>query len=101
MWYHKLQSVLVKMGFKCVQVDSSIYVFSKDTVRIILPVFVDDITLASNSLEAIHSVIKELSSHFRLRDLGPTSFLLGIQITRDRPNRSIALCQRQYILDIL
>jgi hypothetical protein len=27
--------------------------------------------------------------------------LLGIQITRDRPKRTIALCQRLYILDIL
>ena len=66
MWYQKLQSVLIEMGFKCVEVDSSIYVYSKDKVQIILLVFVDDITLASNSLEAIHSVIKELSSHFRL-----------------------------------
>ena len=64
MWYQKLQSVLVEMGFQCVKVDSSIYVFKKDKVHIILPVFVDDITLASNSLEAIHSVIKQLSSHF-------------------------------------
>src|SRR5258707_13091549 len=101
MWYQKLQSVLVEMGSKCVQVDSSIYVFNKDTVRIILPVFVDDITLASNSPEAIQSVIKELSSHFHLRDLGATSFFLGIQITRDRPNRTLSLCQCQYILDIL
>ena len=66
MWYQKLQSVLLEMGFTCVQVDSSIYVYRKDKVQIILPVFVDDITLASNSLEAIHSIIKELASHFQL-----------------------------------
>src|SRR5713101_2129528 len=101
MWYQKLQSVLLEMGFTCVQVDSSIYVYSKAKVRIILPVFVDDITLASNSFEAIQSIITQLSTHFRLRDLGATSFLLGIQITRDRPNRTLSLCQRQYILDIL
>src|SRR5260221_6932048 len=39
MWYQKLQSVLVEIVFKCVQVDSSIYVYSKDKVQIILPVF--------------------------------------------------------------
>ena len=66
MWYQKLQSVLVKMGFQCVKVDSSIYVFKKEQVHIILPVFVDDITLASNSIEAIHSVIKQLTAHFQL-----------------------------------
>ena len=45
--------------------------------------------------------MQELSEHFKLRDLGPTSFLLGIQITRDRSNRRISLSQRQYILDML
>ena len=64
MWYQKLQLVLLEMGLTCVQVDSSIYVYSKAKVRIILPVFVDDITLASNSFEAIQSIIKQLSTHF-------------------------------------
>src|SRR5882762_9051566 len=72
MWYQKLQTVLINIGFHCVEVDSSIYVFTRETVHIIMPVFVDDITLASNSLAAIQSVVKELQSHFRLRDLGPT-----------------------------
>ena len=40
------------------------------------------------------------SEHFKLRNLGPTSFLLGIQITRDRSTRRIMLSQRQYILDM-
>ena len=101
MWYQKLQTVLIDIGFHCVEVDSSIYVFTRESVRIIMPVFVDDITLASNSLDAIQSVVKELQSHFRLRDLGPTSYLLGIHITRDRPNRTLSLSQCQYILDVL
>ena len=74
------------MGFKRLESDHSLFIFSRDDVKIIMPVFVDDITLASNSLPAIENFIKELSSHFKLRDLGPTSYLLGIQITRDRPN---------------
>jgi hypothetical protein len=42
-----------------------------------------------------------LNKHFKLRDLGPTSFLLGIQISRARSNRRIMLSQRQYTLDML
>ena len=41
------------------------------------------------------------SQVYKLRDLGETSSLLGIGITRDRPNRRIMLCQRQYIIDML
>ena len=41
-----------------------------------------------------------ISSHFKLRDL-PTSYLLGMEITRNRSQHSISLSQRQYIVDIL
>ena len=33
--------------------------------------------------------------------MGETKFLLGVEITRDRANRSISLSQRQYIVDML
>ena len=43
-----------------------------------MPVFVDDITLACKDGAKIDSVIQELSQHFKLQDLGPTTQLLGI-----------------------
>jgi hypothetical protein len=76
-------------------------VFIRDDVQIILPVFVDDITLACKSSSVLDSTVKELATHFKLHDLGPTTYLLGIKIERDRPNRHIYLSQRQYIIDML
>ena len=61
----------------------------------------DDITFASNCEDSTKAAINQLASHFKLRDLGPTSFLLGIEVKRDRPNRKISLCQKQYIIDML
>ena len=75
--------------------------FIRDDVRIILPVFVDDITLACKSSSVLDQTVKELATHFKLHDLGPTSYLLGIKVERDRPNRRIYLSQRQYIVDML
>ncbi|KAJ3013542.1 hypothetical protein NUW54_g1564 [Trametes sanguinea] len=66
-----------------------------------IPVFVDDITIASKSLDSIQRVKEELRAHFKLRDLGPTSWLLGVKIERDRAKRSLSISQRQYALDIL
>jgi Reverse transcriptase (RNA-dependent DNA polymerase) len=79
----------------------AIYVYSRGEDRIILPVFVDDMTFASKSLTPIDQIISQLSQHFKLRNLGPTTQLLGIKIDRDRPSRTISLSQRQYSLDIL
>ena len=67
----------------------------------IVPIFIDDIMLAGTSPAAYDKVVKELKSHFKLCDLGPTNFLLGIHITRDIHNRTISLLQRQYIVNIL
>ena len=59
------------------------------------------ITLASKSVETLDKLVIEMSKHFKLRDLGATSFLLGIAITRDRANRKLYLSQRQYIINKL
>ena len=100
-WNKKLHSTLLTLGFKRLESDRSIYVYVKDGVLLIIPVFIDDITLASNSQKKIDSTIKELESHFKLRNLGPTSWLLGIKVTRDLSQHSISLSQHQYITDML
>jgi transposase InsO family protein len=100
-WNKKIHSVLVSIGFTRIKADAAIYVYSKGNVRIIVPIFIDDITFAGNSKAEIDSCIQELSNHFKLRDLGDTKFLLGIEISRDRSKHSISLSQKQYILNIL
>ena len=42
-WNHKMRSVLEAIGYTQSYLDASIYIYFKDNVRIILPVFVDDI----------------------------------------------------------
>jgi len=100
-WNKKLHITLTSMGYQRLQSDYSIYIYVKDGVRLIMPVFVDDITLVSDSQEKIDSTILELQKHFKLRNLGPTTYLLGIQIIRNRSIHSLSLSQHQYIVDIL
>ena len=100
-WNKKLHNTLLSMGFKRLESDRSIYIFVRDDVRIIIPIFIDDITFASSNPAAIDSAINELASHFKLRDLGPTTFLLGIEIIRNPEKQQISLSQRQYIIDAL
>ena len=100
-WNIKLHGVLSKMGYKRIEADRSVYIYSNGSVRIFVPIYIDDITFASKSTSAVDAAVKELSSHFKCRDLGATEFLLGVGITRDRPKRTIMLHQRQFILDML
>ena len=96
-WNIKLHNVLHLMGFVRIESDRSLYVYERNELRIIMPVFIDDITFASHSLDALDAVVIELGLHFKLRDLGSTTFLLGIAITRDWDKGTISLSQHQYV----
>ena len=98
LWSEKLAGAMAQMGFKRLYSDASIYIYARDGIKVIVPIFVDDITLASKSQKALDMFVVELSKHFKLRDLGPTTFLLGIEISRDRERQRISLSQKQYIL---
>ena len=100
-WNKKLHSVLTGLGFKRIESDRSVYIYSNGEVRIIVPIYIDDITLASKSSTAIDKYVQLLSEHFKCRDLGPTRFLLGVAVERDRPTRALKLHQHQFILELL
>ena len=101
LWSEKLGEALHSMGFKKIYSDPSLYIYDDGNVRIIVPVWVDDITLASKSKEALDKFVVELQKHFKLRDLGETSYLLGMEIKRDWDNHKLYISQRQYIVNKL
>ena len=101
LWNDALNRVLTGMGFRRIESDHSVYVWERDDCKVIVPVFVDDLTIAARKRSAVNAVIDELERHFSLRRLGDTSFMLGVKITRERPKRTLRLSQRQYIIDML
>jgi hypothetical protein len=58
-------------------------------------------TFASLSLPAIKEVITDLSGHFKLHDLGPTTELLGIKLNHNCPNFSLTILQPHYCAEML
>lgn len=101
MWHLKLNEVLTTMGFSRSLVEHCVWVYSRGDVHVIVPVYVDDLTAAAPREEQALEVIQELKKHFALRELGETSWLLGVEVLRDRSRSAVALSQRQYALDVL
>jgi hypothetical protein len=64
-----------------------------------LLVYINDIILASNDSNAIYDFTQLLNTKFRLKDLGPMKYFLGLEIARI--SKRISICQRKYALDIL
>jgi hypothetical protein len=100
-WFRRLEELLLELGFVHIRSDSSVFIWEKEGVKVIVPVFVDDITLASKSKGKIAEVKGLLAQRFKLRDLEPTLFLLGVQIDCERSACTLHLSQRQYTLDLL
>jgi hypothetical protein len=100
-WHETLHKVLVGMGFRRITCEHSVWVYGRGDERVIIPVYVDDMTIAAKSRDRVDKIIQELKKHFKLRELGPTSWLLGVEVKQDLNQGTVTLSQRQYCLDIL
>ena len=90
-WNHKMHTVLESMGFSQIYSDVAVYVYVKGDIHLILPVFVNDMTLTSKSLKAIKDTIQQLQKHFKVHDLSPTREILSIKIDRDHFKCSLTI----------
>ncbi|CAK5272966.1 unnamed protein product [Mycena citricolor] len=63
-WRIKLVAKLTAMGFKCIKSDSSCHIYSDGVVRVILPIYVDDGTIAAKHDADIDKVIAQLGTAF-------------------------------------
>ena len=101
MWWIKLDAYLQSIGFTRGTADHSIYVRRSGQELVILTVYVDDLLIASNQMDAVKRTKEELKSRFEMSDMGEAHYILGIRITRDRANRKIYLSQAKYVKKVL
>ena len=57
----------------------------------------DDTLLASSDVSLLQETKKSLSSNFDITSLGEASYVLGIEIHRDRNNGVLGLSQKAYL----
>jgi hypothetical protein len=62
---------------------------------------VDDILLASSDVSLLLEIKSFLSLNFDIKDLGEASFVLGIEIHRDRRKMVLELSQKTYLEKVL
>ena len=83
--------IIVSYDFETNYVDECKYHKSNGSKFIFLILYVDDILLATNDLCIFHDTKKFLSKNFEMKDLGKATFVLGIEIHRDRSRRTLGL----------
>ena len=100
-WYLKFDEIVTSLGFKENDADQCIYMLMNVGSFVIMVLYVDDILLASNDMNLLNETKQMLSEHFEMKDLGDASFVLGIQIHRDRSLGMLGLSQKSYIEKLL
>ncbi|KAJ9529876.1 hypothetical protein QJQ45_022318 [Haematococcus lacustris] len=102
-WHARLCEELLSMGFKASEADPALFTLQLSTGMVYLLVYVDDCLLCTQQGDTagLAYVKKQLSSAFKLKDLGEARWFLGMQLTRDRTEGTIKLDQHKFIQELV
>lgn len=100
-WHIKIDIALKHRGFSTLPADLCVYVRREEKTIIVIGLYVDDLLIASNSLNDLNDFKKNLSTEFKMEDLGEAAFMLGVKITRNRAARAITISQSAYVTALL
>jgi hypothetical protein len=100
-WYQKLHATFVVLGFSRCASDHCVWVWSKDGIKVIIPAYLDDLTIACKHTPTLKHIKEELHKQYEMRDQGPIKYILGIEIIRDQKNWTMYLSQQKHIGDVL
>ena len=88
-------------GFEENIMDQCIYQKVSENKICFLVLYVDDILLATSDKVLLYEVKQFLSKNFDMKDMGETSYVIGIKIHRERSRGILGLSQETYINKVL
>ena len=98
-WHQTLHDYLMKLGFNKSTADPCIF-FKRDGNDVtILLVWVDDIIVATSTINLMSDIKSKLSSKFSMKDLGSLSSFLGIKFVQS--DGGITMSQEHYLENVL
>ncbi|CAI7887533.1 unnamed protein product [Closterium sp. NIES-53] len=101
-WHETLRTTLAALGFAPSTADPSLFLRT-DTLLppFYILVYVDDLVFATAETAGLAHVKFELQKRHTWTDLGELRSYLGLQITRDRAQRTITLTQSHMVQQVL
>ena len=83
-WCIKFNDTITSFNFEENLVNRCIYRKINRSKIIIIVLYVDDILLATNDLGLLHNMEEYLTKNFKIKDMGETSYVIGIEIFHNR-----------------
>lgn len=98
-WYQKVKDILLSLGYNQCKQEECIFIKRSGESIVFIALYVDDFFIFYNDKRLVESLKSSLLKHFKLKDLGPVSNMLGIKVERDAT--SIKLSQENRIDKLL
>ncbi|CAI7839690.1 unnamed protein product [Closterium sp. NIES-54] len=101
-WHDTMRTTLAALGFAPSTAVPYLFLRTDTTVPpFYVLVYVDDLVFATADTEALAHVKSELQKRHMCTDMGELTSYLGLQITRDRAQRTITLIQSHMVQQVL
>ena len=104
-WNKTIDDYLKKSGWVQNDADPCIYIkrfWTNDQERIIIAaLYVDDLLIASNDIDALNKEKDSLSTRFEMVDEGEVHYILGMRVKRNRKEGVLSIDQQAFLLSTL
>ncbi|CAI7917608.1 unnamed protein product, partial [Closterium sp. NIES-54] len=101
-WHDTLRTTLAALGFAPSTAGPSLFLRTDTSLPpFYILVYVDDLVFATADIAGLAHVKSELQNRHTCTDLGELRSYLGLQITRDRAQRTITLTQSHMVQQVL
>ena len=103
-WWLLISKFLIELGFKATVSDPCLFFKRSQSGRLLLLfLFVDDMQVGYHKIDLVEwSALKaQLVRRFNTKDMGASTWILGMRITRNRKARTITLDQELYVTKAL
>ena len=97
MWYRVVCKLMDDIGLLRSKHDPGVFFLAIPDVFILVVIHVDDCLIVTKGTDTMLAFKDQLRRRFEISDLGEARWLLGFEVLRDRPARTIALSQRAFV----
>ncbi|KAJ0392071.1 hypothetical protein ATCC90586_011078 [Pythium insidiosum] len=96
-WHRTITEIFKQLGFGPCVSDPCIFVKHVDGEFVYISLYVDDLLIAAKDVNLVQEVKDQLKRHFKMKDLGPAKFVIGMEIEYHVDSKVLTIKQSQFI----
>jgi len=98
-WFSKFHKTITQLNFSSSAHDSALFTRKTENDTVVLLLYVDDMIITGDDSIGIEELKQFLCQHFEMKDLGPLSYFLGLEVLSS--SGGLFLSQAKYASDLV